>query len=124
MRSEFGSGFLYSLMLFAFHMDSAIERIKIYDNLKNDLKVSELHCWINGASDHLYDLIIPKTLPEKLQAKITKFRAKVLNYGHGKDMLTFNNLEEYRKMRSQLESIIIELDSHLFVIKVKRATYG
>jgi hypothetical protein len=117
MKSEFGSGFLYSLMLFAFHMDSAIER------MKKEHDDHTLQLWINGASDHMYELVIPKTLPEKLQAKLHKFRASALNYGHGHGMLKFN-LENYRKMRKQLESIIVELDNHLFQIKVKRATYG
>lgn len=42
--------------------------------------------WFNGASDHLYEMQIPDSLPEDLRSKLDGFKTHVLNWGHGFDM--------------------------------------
>lgn len=67
-QSEFGKGLAYCLGLFLAHAEG------------KDLSA---HLWFNVASDHLYDLQIPETLPVSLAGSLRTFSAKVLCWGHG-----------------------------------------
>jgi hypothetical protein len=44
---------------------------------------SDYMLWFNGASDHLYELIIPKSFPKDLRERLGEFQKKVLHWGHG-----------------------------------------
>lgn len=74
-KSEFGKGLTYCLGLFLAHEERA-------ESYSPDL-------WFNGASDHLYELQIPETLPVRLAGSLRTFRDKVLYWGHAfKDKAT------------------------------------
>ena len=79
-ESEFGKGLCYCLGLFLAHA----ERVK---ELKDVYKKSRLtdwpESWFNGASDHLYELVIPDDLPQDLKTRLTILQGKCLDWGHG-----------------------------------------
>ncbi len=84
MKSEFGKGLSYCLGLFLAHEGVWYYNFKkIYEKTK----ISGASSWFNGASDHLYDLQIPKTLPKTLQKRLKKFQEKVLDWGHGRELM-------------------------------------
>jgi len=77
-ESEFGKGTVYCLGLFLAHAEREIEfRAK----MKDDPFLAEV--WFNGASDHLYELIIPDNFPEDLKNRMYDFKDKCLRLGHG-----------------------------------------
>ena len=85
--SEFGKGLTYCLALFLCHSERTEMHTK---DMPKKLDIDEEHrcarnseMWFNGASDHLYDLQIPKTLPETLQKRLKKLQDKAINWGHG-----------------------------------------
>ena len=92
MKTEFGKGLCYCLALFLCHSER-----NMYANEKDEEKADErfkefgkveeysptVEMWFNGASDHLFDLEIPETLPKSLQKRLKEFQDKVLKWGHG-----------------------------------------
>lgn len=91
MRSEFGQGLSYCLALFLCHserpdmyskeMQEKMSKNKACKDLDFEARNAEM--WFNGASDHLYDLEIPETLPKSLQNRLKKLQKKVIHWGHG-----------------------------------------
>ena len=91
--TEFGMGLCYCLGLFLAHA----ERSSMYENKKaeeeSEKRMNKLgkvegysfiaDIWFNAASDHLYELQIPKNLPEDLKKRLEILRAKVIHFGHG-----------------------------------------
>jgi hypothetical protein len=79
-------------------------------NLFTDARALSL--WINGASDHLYDLTIPKNLPKKLGRRIWDWRCNVLDWGHGKGLCVLNGMpiKEYQYIRKEFNDIVFEID--------------
>lgn len=63
--NEFGKGCCYCLGLFLVHA---------HQDVQNNL------VWINGASDHLFELQIPDHFPEELKLRLTNFRTKILEW--------------------------------------------
>ena len=87
MTSEFGKGLSYCLALFLCHSErepmynkEMIEELGLIEEVA-DNRNAEM--WFNGASDHLYELQIPKTLPITLQKRLKILQNKCLNWGHG-----------------------------------------
>lgn len=86
-KTDFGKGLTYCLGLFLCHS----ERNEMYtEDMAKKLDIDEeargkrnSEMWFNGASDHLYDLQIPKTLPDTLQKRLKKLQDKAINWGHG-----------------------------------------
>ena len=120
--SEFGKGFVYCLVLFAKHFDSAFERMEEYKSMGMS-ETKALSIWINGASDHLYDLIIPKSLPLSLKKKVEKLRGEALDCGHGSKMMREIPVEKYQEWRSLLDEIALGIDKWLEV-KAEKAQHG
>lgn len=82
--SEFGKGLTYCLGMFLAHA----ERLSDYKRIAEKTPFSDYpQLWFNAAADHLYELVIPEGLPEKLRKKLKRFQKKVLNYGHGQGMM-------------------------------------
>ena len=76
-ESEFGKGLVYNLGLFLAHQDRFYDK-RNQDNPHYDKLYPSL--WFSGACDHLYELVIPKTFPKKLQKKIKDFETKVFHF--------------------------------------------
>ena len=91
-KSEFGKGLTYCLALFLCHSEREVRGLES-TNEKLDGKFKDLYknkeysfvteMWFNGSSDHLYDLVIPEDMSEYLKNRLSRFRKKVLNWGHG-----------------------------------------
>lgn len=80
-KSEFGKGFTYCIGLFLAHQFMFPRR-----------ELREGNLWFNGASDHLYELVIPDNFIMKDECEA--WRSLVLEYGHGLNYLCQNNLNE------------------------------
>lgn len=74
-NSEFGKGLTYCLGLFLCHSE---RDYLITENDKEKMIINKPHMWFYGASDHLFDLQIPKTLPKVLQKRLKEFQRKCL----------------------------------------------
>ena len=70
MQSEFGKGLTYCLGMFLAHAG-------------NSLRKGTPHLWFSGASDHLYELVIPEDMSQSLQKRLRDFQKKVIHWGHG-----------------------------------------
>ncbi len=83
-----------------------------------------LSLWVNGASDHLYELEIPKGLPKPLARRIMQWRTNVLEWGHGKGLMSMTGMpfEEYQKIRREFERIILAIDT-LIIKNPKKACW-
>ena len=67
--SEFGAGLTYCLGLFLAHAE-------------RDWKIPEVESslWFDGAADHFFDMIIPKTLPVVLQERLEAFAGRCIKH--------------------------------------------
>ena len=82
-ESEFGRGLVTCLVKFAEHFGrSALN----FDNDKIG-GIEESHSvevWANGASDHLYEITVPKKWKDtELERKVLELKEKGLEMGHG-----------------------------------------
>jgi len=122
--SNFGRGFIYCLINFAKHFDKALADRNMYKIA--GYKESEslaLSAWINGASDHLFELEIPKNLPNPIKKRVFALQNSVLEYGHGAGMLSGNfTKEKYEAMRAELNEISLAIDKWLGV-KIQKAEW-
>lgn len=112
MKSEFGKGFIYNLILFSKHWWKCYNDIENYEKMAEehpDLYNEEdaLEMWFNGASDHLYELQIPKKWESKEIGRLAKWiQDKGLYWGHGfktkptkKDFdMIFNKVEKLARL--------------------------
>lgn len=126
--SEFGKGFIYSLVLFACHMDSAMKIIEEYSRVRSESKGDikglfaedrALSLWANGATDHLYDMVLPKNLPVHLAKRIVVLRDEYLSYGHGEKMMCPLSWKKYNELRIELDSICMAIDRWLGLKPIK-----
>lgn len=82
-ESEFGRGLTYCLGLFLAHAEREVN-VEVYKKIfKEEAENEAAMIWFSGASDHLYDLQIPKTLPEELQKRLNELQEKAIEWGHG-----------------------------------------
>lgn len=114
-ESEFGTGCTYNLALFLAH-ESKIQQFR---NMNEDNNYS--HAWFNGASDHLYELQIPKQFPEELQTRLQEFKNKVLDWGHGSGLMTPNsvNWKDVEWSLRECKDLLMEIDKQLKVKVIK-----
>lgn len=89
MKSDFGKGMVICLVKFAEHA------MKLYSELESYAKLREgstdlfseshaIHAWANGASDHLYEIEVPKGKEwNRIRKKVKTLQDKGLEMGHG-----------------------------------------
>ena len=101
--TEFNNGFITALALFAEH--------------KNQRSIGYDHR-LYGASDHLFDIEIPKRLPNKLKTRVKKLKHMAL-----KNRLNYMENPKTTELSDRLfkeaEDILIAVDKQYFVKKVK-----
>uniref|UniRef100_A0A6M3LMS9 HEPN domain-containing protein n=2 Tax=viral metagenome TaxID=1070528 RepID=A0A6M3LMS9_9ZZZZ len=108
-KIEFNNGFIIAITLFLEHKNQNL-----------DLKekgISDLRLY--GATDHLFDLEIPKTLPINLQKRIKKARDKAFH-------LRLANEKDYSiadKIFKEFEDILIKIDEQIFKTKKIKVNY-
>ena len=104
MKSEFGQGFIYNLILFSKHW------FKNYDDCDNWL-------WFNGASDHFFELEIPKQFKNKGWAKrLRKLQKRALD---NKTKFGEGGKNEKQEVFEELEKIVMLIDKDLGVKDIK-----
>ena len=111
--SDFGKGFVYCLVNFAKHFDRVTADIMMYEQTGIN-KWNAYDIWINGASDHLFELELPENLPDEIKTKIRNFQNEVLDYGHGTKMMAMTE-DKYREFRDRLNDICLMIDDWLGV---------
>ena len=134
-KTEFGRGFVYSLVLFAMHFDNEMARriggIQLLirqgvipehlaeeakkagvflmpgDTLEQNL-ASAIESWANGASDHLYEIVAPEQAPQEIKDMATQLRDLGLQLGHGfqRDLCTWENYLKLRKLTCDLAMMV------------------
>lgn len=78
--SEFGKGTIYPLLLWACHLERIMYKYPVGE--------ADYSLWFNGASDHLFELEIPKQWQKKkLGKKMKELQDIALNIGHGARMM-------------------------------------
>ncbi len=119
--SDFGRGLCYNLGLFLEHAEHGflVNVMRRAESKAINEHIPET--WFNGASDHLFDLEIPKTLPASLQKRLKRFQKKVLNWGHGfpKKKATEKNMEWATQEAKDLLRLIDEIHG----IKTKKGDW-
>ena len=115
-KSEFGKGLCYNLGLFLAH-EQMFKREITENNLIANI-------WFNGASDHLYELQIPKTLPKSLQKRLKNFQEKCLDLGHGSGLLDMTSAtkEDIKWAVQEAKDLLMEIDK-AHGIKVSKGHY-
>lgn len=112
-ESEFGKGFIYNLVLFAQHYWFRMERDD--DNYRD-----KYWMWFNGASDHLYELEIPKQWERKKLGKLAKkIQDTALDLGHGMDGRAKCTEKAKTQIFDDLQELCLLIDKELGVESIE-----
>ena len=105
IESEFGKGFVYNLILFASHFERQMVETE---------GVKDYSLWFNGASDHLWELTIPKQWRKtEIGLKAFELRDLALDIGHGSRMLERDVEDEFKKVVKLTKEIGLLIDKEL-----------
>lgn len=137
--SEFGKGFIYNLILFSKHWADAYKWLNDYENMKEGAKKkgikgmkglftesSAISLWFSGASDHFYELEIPKKWEKTKIGKIAKsLQDRALSIGHGAMFMSSKkaSLKDFKEIFDDLEKLAMLIDKELGV-KDKKADWN
>jgi len=111
ITSEFGKGFVYNLILFAKHFENRIWRIEGGEDYS---------LWFNGASDHLYELKIPKQWENtEIGTKAKQLQDLALEIGHGSRMMESGCKAEFVEVIKLTKEIGFLIDKELGIEPVK-----
>jgi len=127
--TEFGMGLCYCLGLFLAHAErnmygnkkaeeEAEKRMNKLGKVEDYSFIADM--WFNAASDHLYELQIPKNLPEDLKKRLEILRAKVIHFGHG--FCNDSREEDKTWAIEETKELLRLIDKH-FKIKTLEADY-
>jgi len=123
VESEFGTGLVYNLFLFAKHWAFMSELRESYKEMYPDDAEKAYSCWLetwaNGASDHFYDIQIGDgILPKKLTNRIRKLQEKALEIGHGYTGKKYTS-KDFEWLFDESEEICMEIDKHIGIATIK-----
>ena len=132
MKSDFGRGFVYPLTLFALHFERNTNKFygtlsetdkrilkNVFNNNKKKWLSHEIESFFNGASDHLYELVIPKKFRKKKIGRLaSKLCNKALEIGHGFTGKEWT-LKDFEECYEMLKEIMFLLDKELGVKPIK-----
>lgn len=79
---------------------------------------SLIHLWANGASDHLYEITVPKRWHRtRLDEIVQQLRDKGINMGHGfpEPRCTY---QDFMELRALAEEAVIWIDQHIGLKRV------
>ena len=112
MKSDFGEGFVYNLILFASHFERKLVEIN---------GVEDYGLWFNGASDHLYELEIPEKWKDKeIGIKAKELQDLALDIGHGDRMMKPENTkEDFIKCIELTKELGLLIDKELGINPIK-----
>ena len=123
--SEFGKGFVYNLILFSKHWWRHFEWLDNYKKMREDGEnvglfsdEDALSLWFNGASDHFYELEIPKQWQKKKIGKLAKWiQDKGLYWRHGFEKKPTQ--KDFDEMFEKIEELAMEIDKELGIEDIK-----
>jgi len=131
IKSDFGKGLVICLVKFAEHFERDMIFLKIRDfengNLtdldKQILEIygsveklisHEIEMWANGASDHLYEIEVPKGKGwDKIRIKVKELQEKGLNMGHGFHLSKIWKKEDLFELFNLTRDIALMIDKKL-----------
>ena len=116
--SEYGKGLIICLVKWAEHFASisnVLEHHKElhleHPNLYGESQAVQM--WANGASDHLYEIEVPKGLEwDEIRAKVEQLKDRGLEMGHGYTGKTYT-LYELQELFKLTEEIAVLIDKKL-----------
>lgn len=109
--SEFGSGLVICLTKFAEHVERDDLR-KLSDSKDVRAVNSAILLWVNGASDHLYEIRVPgKWRRRKIARMVRDFKVLGLEMGHG-DRTNWR-LDEWQGLCQMAREIALEIDKQI-----------
>jgi len=121
--NDFGKGFIYNLILWAKHIPYHEGLPDKWKRMNEIIGKNEGYsCWFNGASDHLYDLEIPKKWQKTKIGKLARQLQDLgLEIGHGNRMMDTSDkvIEDYKKVIELTKELAFEIDKKLGVKPVK-----
>ena len=123
MKSEFGKGFIICLIKFAEHIersnfhneddDYKKKMIEIYETEEKYMS-HKIEMWFNAASDHLYEIEVPKGKDwNRIRTKVNELQKKSLNIGHGFNKDAKWTYNDYIEMRDLTREIALMIDRKL-----------
>lgn len=115
-KVEFNNGFITAIALFLEHRDNffGMNRQYIIDKKLSDHRMY-------AGSDHLYDLEIPKTIPENIRNRILRWKKKC--FENRLSGYKANQLEVNDKLFKEAEDILIKIDELVFKTKKVKVYY-
>ncbi len=81
-QSEFGKGLVICLVKFSEHFSKFGIDFESYKGKESESRIVEM--WANAASDHLYEIEVPKGKSwDKIRKKVRELKETGLEMGHG-----------------------------------------
>lgn len=112
-KSEFGKGLTYNLGLFLAHQDRFFDK-------RNDKNGDRLYAgtWLKGAGDHLFELEIPDSFPDRLQKRLRRFQSKVIGFRNSSfgEEVTEKDIEW---CLNEAKNLLVAIDKHFGIDAVK-----
>jgi len=123
MKSEFGKGCAYCLGLFLCHSERDYIVRDGFAKTKKEKECLEIinrpSMWFYGASDHMFEMEIPKNIPLRLQKRLGRFKTKAIKWRLPMDEKD-NATEDDRKWAIQeAKDLLRELDKQLGLKPIK-----
>jgi len=118
-KSEFGAGLSYCLGLFLAHAERYKSHIEMDFRKKHGWDTEVAWMWFNGASDHLFDLIIPASLPKSLKRRLKRFQSYCLTR---RDGLTHVPMTDIDYAVAEAKHLLLVIDK-AYKIKAKQGDY-
>ena len=111
-ESEFGRGLVICLVKFAEHFENRfMERIvnQQRQEIPNTALSYDIKIWATGASDHLYEMEVPRKWKDsELAKKIKELQTKGLDMGHSfkSGFYTIRDVENLKKLTIEIAFLI------------------
>ena len=92
-KSEFGKGLVICLAKFSEHFVTLQAQIEQYEKMREKhpdgfTESSAVTLWANGATNHLYEIEVPKGREwAKIRKKVKELQEKGLDMGHGSGIM-------------------------------------
>lgn len=109
-KSEFGKGLTYCLGLFLAHSTRTLPDIPNFE--------SKFNVWFNGASDHLYGIIVPDSFPDEIKKRVQILQGKSFHWGHGFNG-PFATKDDAAWALQEAKDILLLIDKHIGVDAIK-----
>lgn len=124
MKSEFGKGLIICLVKFSEHLMHVASYLKTNqemrkisaENSKLFSDESAVRLWANGATDHLYEIEVPKGEEwNYIRGLVKKLQDKGLDMGHGSGLMGKKKFteEDVEKLETLTRKIALAIDKKL-----------